>query len=303
MYTISSNDKCSAIRFNDVIDNTKDFFITFEYAYFGYALSAAHGFCLSLINSNTEYTGGGGGPALGVATLQALSGGVEKIFQGLSNSLLSIGFDSYGLFGTDQLSPFVNGFTTPQANSITVRAGADFNYDVLYRTDNLASSAACPEPFSLFTPLTGTPPSDYLKKNGFLPDVKFRTFRLRVTELGRRIILEHKIKDSFSAILDTILPQSINNSVYPLFSWSCGEVYTESSPSPLIDSTLILKNVNANAFFLTPTPTATVTPTISETPAFTPTPSVTPEMTPSQSVHRQKHLLGHQHPQLHLQFP
>lgn len=281
MYNISSFDKCSAIRFSDVIDTSRDFYITFEYAYYGYALSASHGFCLSLIDSNLVYEGGGGGPALGATTLQALSGGTELTFQGITNSSVSIGFDSSGLFGTNTLASFVNGFETPLGNSISIRDGTNFSYDLLYRTEKLNSSAFA-EPFYLFTPLSGVPPLNYFKKGGYLPDVKFKTFRLRVTELGKRIILEHKIDKEFNLIFDYTLPRSIAQSIYPLITWSAGFTVINETDSS-IDSNLVIKNVNANGVFLTPTPTASITPSVTVSPSFTPTKSLTPSITPSES--------------------
>jgi subtilisin-like proprotein convertase family protein len=281
MYSLTEIDKSSAIRFNDVIDTSRDFYITFEYAYYGYALSASHGFCLSLINANTVYEGGGPGPALGAASIEVLSGDKIVFINGILNSDVSIGFDSSGLFGTNSLTPFSTGLTSLLPNSITVRRGADFNYDFLYRTEALSNSSFF-EPFYLFTPLTGTPSIDYLKQDGFLPKVKFKTFRLRVTELGKRIILDHKLEDNFFQILDYTLPSPISSSIYPVFSWSSGITNLGSGLSAF-DSTLVIRNVNANAFFLTPTPTPTVSPSISISPTVTPTITDTPQMTPSES--------------------
>ena len=283
MYTLNNYDKCSVLRIDDVIEPFKDYYITFEYAYFGYALSAAHGFSLSLVNANEQFAGGGPGPALGAVSLEALSGGITKFFPGIINSYLSIGFDTTGYFGTSGLFQFVDGKPDPLANSITVRAGLyNYYYDFLYRTERLSDSASFVEPFNLFTPLTGVAPLSYLKPNGFLPDVPFRTFRLRVTELGKRIILDHKMSDKFETILNYKLPYAINNTVYPVFGWSSGvSVNGELSG---FDSTLLIKNVNINAYLTTPTPTPSITPTNTVTPTFTPTPSNTPTYTPTESV-------------------
>ena len=127
-----------------------------------------------------------------------------------------------------------------------------FENELLFVSDNLALSSF-KEPFTLYRPAS----SEHIEtKLQIVPE--YRTFRVRLTNQGRTLEVEHKIKDKFVTLFKTDLREKIAfpPSVYPVLSFA--KPLFEST-----DTTLKIKSLNSNAFYtdakaeFTPTPTPT----------------------------------------------
>jgi len=260
-YFFTPNNKTSIVFLDKTIDTARDYIITFDYCCYGPGVSGSEGFSLFFVdNQVANIQGGGIGPGLGVTALTGLSTlppfGFPQIkkFPGVAKTNFVIGFDVSGFFGSDIL--FLDGNFYPQPNTISIRSGSQDNFKLLYTTANLSSSAFS-EPFNLYQQST-------------TGDV-YKTFRIRITNLGKTVVVDHKNTSSnkFINLFSYNLPNSAPVSVFPALGFGRG-------PSEMF---LRVKNINVNGFFLTPTPTCTVTPTNTVTPTVTPTNSVTPTNT------------------------
>jgi len=173
LYDLTSANKTSVLYFKYTIDTTRDSIISFDYNCKGPGISGSEGFCLFFVDCITDYlTGGSPGPGLGYTSLTANSG-VTVYYKGINKGVLGIGFDITGNFGSDILQ--LDGYEVGIPNSISLRGSQDRNYDLLYRTEGLASSSF-KYPFSLY------------KQE---PNNEFNVFRVRITDLGETIVLDH----------------------------------------------------------------------------------------------------------------
>jgi hypothetical protein len=124
---------------------------SFQYSLSGNS-STDGGFTTFLLNSETDTTGGGIGPALGLASYQS---NLAK-----QSVIATVAIDSSGIFGTRTIFP--TGLTTPIPNSMTIRIGTNFTY------------------------LTSFPLST-VGLDGLITQEKFNTLRLNFTNVGRTL--------------------------------------------------------------------------------------------------------------------
>ena len=278
-YQLTPQDKSSAVYLNQTVDTSRDFYVAFDYSCYGSTVSGNHGFCLSLVDCGTPLVEPGTpdagysvpgskeigpGYALGATkayiqtTFIPFPVPVDRNYPGIKKSALAIGFDITGNFGSNSVAPSMNGYNIPLANSIAVRSGEDNGFNLLYRTENLSGSAFA-SPFALY--------------RQSVTAVDYRTFRAKITDLGKRVILDYRFNDGdkYKNILNLELPYYLPPTVYPVLSFN----------SNVLDTKFQVKNFHINAFLSTPTPTPSITPTITPTPSITPTITQTPSITPT----------------------
>ena len=265
-YYFSSSNKTSLVVIDRTIDTSKDYIVTFDYCCYGTGLSGSEGFGLFFVdNQVANYYGGGIGPGLGVTALTGLSTiqpsnfPYFKKFPGIDKTQFVIGFDVSGMFGADLYNR--GGNIEPLPNTISLRSSTSDNFKLLYTTANLASSAFS-EPINLYEQSTA--------------GNNFKTFRVRITNLGKTVIIDHKdsTAQKFTNVLKYDLPTIVPSTVFPAIGFGAGN-------NAAYSMNLRIKNINVNGFFLTPTPTPTITPTNTVTPTMTVTPTVTPTITPT----------------------
>ena len=285
-YQLTPQDKSSSVYLNQTVDTSRDFYVAFDYSCYGSTVSGNHGFCLSLVDCGVPFIEPGTpdagysvpgskeiGPGYALGATKAFIQTsflpfpipVDRNYPGIKKSALAIGFDIAGNFGSNSVAPSMNGYNVPLANSIAVRSGEDNGFNLLYRTENLSGSAFS-SPFTLYRQSATA--------------VDYRTFRAKITDLGKRVILDHRFGDGdrYKNILNLELPYYLPPTVYPVLSFN----------SNILDTKFQVKNFHINAFLASPTPTPTITPTITPTPSITPTitptPSITPTITPTPSI-------------------
>jgi len=173
---------------------------SFEYSLSGNS-STDGGFTTFLLNSDSDTTGGGIGPALGLAAYQT---DMEK-----KSVLLCIAIDSTGIFGTNSI--FSTGLSAAIPNSMTIRLGTNFTY--------LTS-------FSLSS----------VELDGLINREKFNTLRFNLTDLGRTLNI-HKLNEyeEYDLIYSYSGPSNIKNSKSIMVGFS------QSSPILLQNFKSILK--------------------------------------------------------------
>lgn len=140
---------------NFVIDKTlrydHDVTWSFEYSLSG-TTSTDGGFTTFLLNSESDTSGGGVGPALGIASYQTKNAKQSVV--------VCVAVDSTGIFGTNSIFP--TGLSTPIPNSMTIRIGNNFTY------------------------LTSFPLSSF-ELDGLINQEKFNTLRFNFTNVGRTL--------------------------------------------------------------------------------------------------------------------
>jgi len=257
-YVLTNNDKASVLYSKMLIDTTRDFYVTFDYACYGNTSLGAHGFCLFLVDiAQSSLIYGSPGPGLGVTALTADLGGSNiRGFQGIPNTSLCVGFDINGIYGSNNTG--LNGPSAIVPNSITLRSSQTSGFRFLYRTDNLASSTFS-TPLSLYKVATDAP--------------AYNTFRIKITDFGSKVEVDHKDAQSliFTNYVTFKLPYTLPSIIYPCLSFS------SNTPS----ARMKVGNMNVNAYLTTPTPTPTITPSNTVTPTVTPTITVSPTVTPT----------------------
>jgi hypothetical protein len=124
---------------------------SFQYSLSGNSFTDG-GFTTFLLNSKSDTSGGGVGPALGVAAYQTNNAKQSVI--------ACIAIDSNGIFGTNSI--FSTGLVSPILNSMTIRIGNNFTY------------------------LTSFPLSS-VGLDGLINLEKFNTLRFNFTNVGRTL--------------------------------------------------------------------------------------------------------------------
>jgi len=225
-YTLSTFERASVMFCPQTVDLTRDCIFTFEYQCAGEALTGAHGFCFFLANSeNKELSQGSPGPGLGVTALTALNlQNVLLFYQGIPRTELCIGFDINGIFGSNRTG--LDGPDDIVPNSICVRTGITSGFKFIYRTEDLSTSAF-KAPIQLYT------------INYFQP---FSMFRIKITDFGSTVIVDHKNKDAqeFTNVARIPLTFTLPKSAFPCLSFS----------SRTRINYMRVKNLNLNGYFV-----------------------------------------------------
>ena len=270
LYTMTTADRASVLYDFKTIDTSKDIIVSFDYNSSGIIDNVGEGFSLFFTESINNFPKGGAlGPGLGATSLVAISSfcysipippfnicvNIPVMYSGVREAALVVGFDITGKFGSNNSG--LDGPSDPIPNSIAIRSGYNQNFNFIYRTPALTSNEIA-EPFSLYSNDQTT----------------YNTFRARLTNLGKNLILDHKIADgTFYNICNVQIPYDLPGYVYPCIGYSSG----------IRPFNLTVKNFYENGFFVTPTNTPTVTPTNTVTPTVTPSFTVTPSNTPTYS--------------------
>lgn len=272
-YTLTDTNKTGLVfdKTLKFIDTTKDVIVSFDYSCYGPFEGGREGFALSFIDSDgglVDLSNGGPGPGYGICTLFATSAvsvpfppffiNVGLSYPGVKNAVLIIGFDLTGYFGSDELI-FTDGYPDLLKNSITLRSGFAQNFNTI---DRFA--------------LSGNPDFESISLyDQSLTRGPFKSFRIRITNLGKNIIIEHRNPGKkFVTLRNVKIPYSLPETIAPILSFSNGALVTNFA----------VKNIQENGIFLTPTRTPTITPTPTVTPTVTPTNTVTPSITPTRTV-------------------
>lgn len=124
---------------------------SFQYSLSGNSYTDG-GFTTFLLNSESDTSGGGTGPALGIASYQTNNAKQSVV--------VCIAIDSTGIFGTNSI--FQTGLAFPIPNSMTIRIGNNFTY------------------------LTSFPLS-VVGLDGLINSEKFNTLRFNFTNVGRTL--------------------------------------------------------------------------------------------------------------------
>jgi hypothetical protein len=134
--------KTNNILLEDILNVKNDIVISGEFSFFGSDINGGEGFCIYVVNRNSNNNVGSPGPGLGFApTVGKIEYLGNDVFTGTDDSILGIGFDAVGDFGST-LSPDISG-NLPVPNSITLRHGSTKKY-------NLISTLTLPNTFSLY---------------------------------------------------------------------------------------------------------------------------------------------------------
>jgi hypothetical protein len=228
-YILPAGAKSSLIYSTSGFDTRKDIVMTFDYAFYGTTTQAGEGFCVSFVGYTNIVSGGAPGYGLNYTNASFLSSNsagdaVFNNFNGLYSGILGIGFDSTGNFGTSSYG--VTGLPNAVPNSIALRGGFYDNYQVISRTNSLSSYD---KSFSIYQQVTGVITPVY------------RRVRVRLADLGRRIIVQHKELSAtdFSTYMDYFIGNLTPTALRPCLSYSSG----------LTAATFKVKNFNINGYF------------------------------------------------------
>lgn len=214
------------------LDTSKDIVVSFDYACYGTELSGSEGFCVYFINAFADnLKGGGPGPGLCYAMTDGISayenGDIRSFYDGAYYGELGVGFDITGNFGTSGFGS-QGGYINPAPNTIAIRDSYNTKYNLLYRSENLNSSAY-EYPFSLY-------------KQCIANDFEYRRVRVRLTDFCQRIIIDFSHPNSsecFVNYADVYVPGDRPPSLNCCLSFASGTTRTS----------LKIKNFNINGFF------------------------------------------------------
>jgi hypothetical protein len=227
-YQLTPESVSTIIYASSGFDTTKDVVVTFDYACHGNQQQAGEGFCVSFLAYTAQTIGGAPGPGLNYTNATFISANElnEAIFidyAGLSGGVLGVGFDINGNFGLNGIN--VLGYGSCVANSITIRDAFFKAYRPLYRTPTLSAFA---EPFTIYQYITAGAP-------------EFKRVRVRITNLGKQIIVQHKKPDQekFYTYANYNLTKALPRYIKPCLSFSSGTSATK----------MMIKNFNVNGFF------------------------------------------------------
>ena len=228
-YILTPESVSTIIYASSGFDTTKDVVVTFDYACHGDQVQAGEGFCVSFLGYTAQTAGGAPGPGLNYTNATFISANElnEAAFinyAGLSGGVLGVGFDINGNFGLASIDTL--GYSSSVPNSITIRDAFFKAYQPLYRTPALS---AFEEPFTIYQYITAGAP-------------EFNRVRVRITNLGKQVIVQHKISDQekFYTYANYNLTKALPRYVKPCLSFSSGVSATK----------MMIKNFNVNGFFL-----------------------------------------------------
>ena len=233
-YFLPSDAVAGTVYLSKNVDPAKDITISFEYACFGTELQGDEGFCVFFYDTYAKcLTGGGPGPGLcytptfGVSAY-SVNGNIVSNYDGVNYGQLGIGFDLTGNFSTTGFG--VDGLLDGVPNSITIRGSENASFERYYTSSSLDSSAF-PVPFSLYQHITAQ------------DDVIYRTVRIRLTDIGKRVIIDfkHPGDTSYTNYINTTVPETWSNSVNCCLGFTTG----------LTGACFSIKNFNINGIVST----------------------------------------------------
>jgi hypothetical protein len=234
MYTLPYDATSSTIYFSRYVETIKDFVISFDYACYGPNTTGSEGFCLYFTNSNRPFIQyGGPGPGLGYAPVSGISAETDITqFWGVPGGILGVGFDLTGNFGSNNF--FSSGLSSINPNTITLRgpsSGTSIGYNFITQTDNI-NAGYFQKPISLFQQIKGN------------QDIIYKRVRVRVTDYGKRIIVD--LKSPEDIFFTTYLDYDISNVIQWPSAVRCGLAF---STGVYTDTVFRIKGFNVNGNF------------------------------------------------------
>lgn len=232
-YQLPSDAIAGSIFLAKNLDTSKDIVISFDYACYGTELSGSEGFCVFLINSYASaLRGGGPGPGLCYALTNGITAttetGLRSYYDGAYYGELGVGFDLTGNFGTSGFGS-AGGDTVLRPNSIAVRDSFNTSFNLLYRSEDLNTSAF-EYPFSLYQQMH--------------EEITYRRVRVRFTDFCQRVIVDFSRAGSdecFTNYIDAPVPGVRPPSVNCCLSFASG----------LNKTSFRIKNFNINGMVTT----------------------------------------------------
>jgi hypothetical protein len=245
MYTLPDNSIAGSISFSQYLDITKDVVITFDYACYGIDSIGSEGFCVFFGDTFTPIVQGGSpGPGLAYSSIQNVTNvPANADVNGLVSGLIGVGFDITGNFGSNAF--FDSGYDNKVTNSIVLRSNYASNFNIITRTPNL-NDRLFANTINIYQQLSGS------------KDPNYNRVRVRLTDFGRRIVVDMKPVDSlnFTNYLDytftdynNSLLSSTSLSAYPVsFSPTvrCGLGFATGET---VNTVFRIRNFNINGVF------------------------------------------------------
>jgi hypothetical protein len=234
LYTLPKQAVAGSVYISEKLDTTKDIVVSFDYACYGLGVSGSEGFSVFFINSFADsLVGGGPGPGLCYATTDGISAwtgsGYQSFYNGVFYGEIGVGFDLTGSFGTSGFGS-AGGSMDPKPNTIAIRDSFNDKYNLLYRSENLTSTAYS-VPLSLY------------QQASSCDALNFYRVRVRLTDFCSRVIVDirHPNTLNFVNYVDTPIPGNRPPSFNCCLGFSSG-----------LESTFFkIKNFNVNGFFTT----------------------------------------------------
>lgn len=232
LYQLPKQAVAGSIYFSEKLDSSKDIVVSFDYACYGLGLSGSEGFSVFFVNAFANALNGGGpGPGLCYATTDGISGwtgaGYQTFYNGAGYGEIGVGFDLTGNYGTSGFGS-AGGEVTPIPNTIAVRDSFNTKFNLLYRSENLTSTA-------YEVPLT------IYQQSSSCDDLTYYRARVRLTDFCSRVIVDvrHPSTSNFVNYINTSIPGDRPPSLYCCLGFCSG-----------LESTFLrIKNFNVNGFF------------------------------------------------------
>jgi hypothetical protein len=234
MYTLPYDATSSTIFFSRYIDTTKDFVVSFDFACYGPNETGSEGFCIYFTDTDRPYVQyGGPGPGLGYSPVSGIRADTDIVsFWGVDSGILGVGFDLTGNFGSKTF--FSSGLNFINPNTITLRGTANAplsGYNFITQTKNINTS------------YYDTPISLY-QQVAFNAEPIYKRVRVRVTDYGKRIIVDLKSPDDL--FFTNYLDYDISSSIKWPTSIRCGLAF---STGLYTDTIFKIKGFNVNGTF------------------------------------------------------
>jgi len=189
-------DKNLVIYNDQPLDTWHDIIVSFDYARYNQLITPTGGFAVVFFDSIVDKPRyGGPGYSLGYTP----GGGNNSYcmlnsYTGLEAAFLGIGFDSLGKFA--EKTTFVNGVTSLNVNSFTVREGIDDNYNILYQSSNIRF---------LDNKINNFYIDSFVNS---LSSLTYNTIRIILKETATRLVIQVKsADDEFIEIANIQLPE------------------------------------------------------------------------------------------------
>jgi hypothetical protein len=234
MYTLPYDATSSTIFFSRYIDTTKDFVVSFDFACYGPSETGSEGFCIYFTDTDRPYVQyGGPGPGLGYSPVSGIRANTNiASFWGIDSGILGVGFDLTGNFGSNTF--FSSGLNFINPNTITLRGTANApqsGYNFITQTKNINTS------------YYDTPISLY-QQVAFNAEPIYKRVRVRVTDYGKRIIVDLKSPDDL--FFTNYLDYDISSTIKWPTSIRCGLAF---STGLYTDTVFKIKGFNVNGAF------------------------------------------------------
>lgn len=199
------------------LDSWHDVIVSFDFARYNLRVPPTGGFAVVFFDSIVDQPRGGGPDyALGYNPTTDTDYCKLNGYSGLEGAYLAVGFDSYGLFARYTAS--VDGLTTSNANSFSIRGGVEDGYNFLYNSPDITSLNSKLSGFYIDKQLTSE------------NDVQYRSVRIILAKAATELRVQLKERDTDLDYIDAgsiTLPDNYRTGIKVAITNTTNEQFTK----------------------------------------------------------------------------